>query len=277
MGLATSRYTEGLTSDRHVRHSPEGWSKASVHKGGRQIGHWQKHWDSRLTKPPMLCERADEHWLQLSKAGTYSCEAADEQWVQLSKAGTSSSADRPFDAQKCLEKKNVCPLLTECTLLDSLTRVLFFLAQKPFATLRKGISQKCPIMAFRLVPPPLCPSPPLVLPQGGWGAVTCSTQNFSLQLTVLLWQNHHPRVLPKAFQWKAVSMCKGSRSSGAGPRKFTPSWSRSRSPYIGSPLNTPPPPCPRTTLRKNQPLVPRSNSRITLFTRVVGFSCFWWM
>ena len=40
---------------------------------------------------------------------------------------------------------------------------------------------------------------------------------------------------------------------------------------------TPRPPCPRTTLRKNQPLVPRSNSRITFFTRVVGFSCFWWM
>ena len=40
---------------------------------------------------------------------------------------------------------------------------------------------------------------------------------------------------------------------------------------------TPPPPCPGTTLRKNQPLVPRSNSRITFFTRVVGFSCFWWM
>ena len=39
----------------------------------------------------------------------------------------------------------------------------------------------------------------------------------------------------------------------------------------------PPPPCPGTTLRKNQPLVPRSNSRITFFTRVVGFSCFWWM
>ena len=39
----------------------------------------------------------------------------------------------------------------------------------------------------------------------------------------------------------------------------------------------PPAPCPRTTLRKNQPLVPRSNSRITFFTRVVGFSCFWWM
>ena len=37
------------------------------------------------------------------------------------------------------------------------------------------------------------------------------------------------------------------------------------------------PPCPGTTLRKNQPLVPRSNSRIPFFTRVVGFSCFWWM
>ena len=50
-------------------------------------------------------------------------------------------------------------------------------------------------------------------------------------------QNHHPRVLPKAFQWKVVSMCKSSRSSGAGPRNFTPSRSRSRSPYIGSLLN----------------------------------------
>ena len=50
-------------------------------------------------------------------------------------------------------------------------------------------------------------------------------------------QNHHPRVLPKAFQWKVVSMCKRSRSSGAGPRNFTPRRSRSRSPYISSPLN----------------------------------------
>ena len=41
----------------------------------------------------------------------------------------------------------------------------------------------------------------------------------------------------KAFQWKVVSMCKSSRSSGAGPRKFTLSWSRSRSLHIGSPLN----------------------------------------
>ena len=86
-------------------------------------------------------------------------------------------------------------------------------------------------------PPPLVLPHPLSFPRGGWGTVTCSTQKFFLPLTVLLWQNHHPRVLPKAFQWKVVSMCKSSRSSGAGPRKFTPSWSRSRSQYIGSPLN----------------------------------------
>ena len=36
----------------------------------------------------------------------------------------------------------------------------------------------------------------------------------------------------------------------------------------------PPPPCPRTTLRKNQPLVPRSNSRITFFYQVSGFFMF---
>ena len=82
---------------------------------------------------------------------------------------------------------------------------------------------------------PVSTVPPWSFPGGG--GVTCSTQNFSLWLAVLLWQNHHPRVLPKAFQWKVVSMCKSSRSSGAGPRNFTPSQSRSRSPYIGSPLN----------------------------------------
>ena len=43
--------------------------------------------------------------------------------------------------------------------------------------------------------------------------------------------------LPKAFQWKVVSMFRSSRSSGAGTRNLTPSWSRSRSQYIGSPLN----------------------------------------
>ena len=67
----------------------------------------------------------------------------------------------------------------------------------------------------RPTPPPLVLPHPLSFPRGGWGTVTCSTQNFSLQLTVLLWQNHHPRVLPKAFQWKVVSMCKSSRSSRA--------------------------------------------------------------
>ena len=47
------------------------------------------------------------------------------------------------------------------------------------------------------------------------------TLSFLLWLTVLLLQNHHPRVLPKAFQWKVVSMCKSSRASGAGPRNYT--------------------------------------------------------
>ena len=52
---------------------------------------------------------------------------------------------------------------------------------------------------------------------GGVGGVTCSTQNFSLQLTVLLWQNHHPRVLPKAFQWK-----------GEHVQEFKVKWSRTK-------------------------------------------------
>ena len=56
-------------------------------------------------------------------------------------------------------------------------------------------------------PPPLSFPTPCPSPGEGW-TVTCSTQNCSLQLTVLLWQNHHPRVLPKAFQWKVVSTCK---------------------------------------------------------------------
>ena len=55
--------------------------------------------------------------------------------------------------------------------------------------------------------PPPCPSPPLVLPQGGGGGCHLLIPKFLLQLTVLLWQNHHPRVLPKAFRWKVVSMC----------------------------------------------------------------------
>ena len=33
----------------------------------------------------------------------------------------------------------------------------------------------------------------------------------------------------------------------------------------------PPPPCPGTALRKNRPLVPRSNSRTTFFYHGIGF------
>ena len=105
--------------------------------------------------------------------------------------------------------------------------------QSRFRGCRIFLHGKIPVTPlFRKGPHTTNPTPPPLV-----GTVTCSTQKFSLQLTVLLWQKHHPRVLPKAFQWKVVSMCKSSRSSGAGPRKFTPSWSRSRSPYIGSPLN----------------------------------------
>ena len=43
---------------------------------------------------------------------------------------------------------------------------------------------------------------------------------------------------------------------------------------MDSSTEIPPPPCPRTTLRKNQPLVPRSNSRITFFYQGSGFLMF---
>ena len=52
----------------------------------------------------------------------------------------------------------------------------------------------------KIPPPPLSFPTPCPSPVGGWGTVTCSSQNFSLQLTVLLWQNHHPRVPSNAFQ-----------------------------------------------------------------------------
>ena len=105
---------------------------------------------------------------------------------------------------------------------------------------------------------PPCPSPPLVLPPGRGGGVSLGHPKFfrcgslccwdtiwgtscilqgtfpkgngfpkiCLRLPSLLLrrQNHHPRVLPKAFRWKVVSMCESSRSSGAGPRNFTPSF-----------------------------------------------------
>ena len=56
-----------------------------------------------------------------------------------------------------------------------------------------AVKQICPI-----VPPVV--GHPLSFPRGGWGTVTYSTQIFFLQLTMLLWQNHHPRVLPKAIK-----------------------------------------------------------------------------
>ena len=90
----------------------------------------------------------------------------------------------------------------------------------------------------RIPPPPLVVPHPLSFPRGGVGDRHVLNPQFFGAAHCVVVANHHPRVLPKAFQWKVVSMCTSSRSSGAGPRKFTPSWSRSRSPYIGSPLNT---------------------------------------
>ena len=37
------------------------------------------------------------------------------------------------------------------------------------------------------------------------------------------------------------------------------------------------PPCLGNALHKNRPLVPQSSSRTPFFTRVLGFSWFWWM
>ena len=45
----------------------------------------------------------------------------------------------------------------------------------------------------------------------------CSTQEPVLAQVV---GNHHPRVLPKAFQWKVVSMFRGSRFKWSRPKKF---------------------------------------------------------
>ena len=79
-----------------------------------------------------------------------------------------------------------------------------------------------------------------VLPVVAGGTTTQDTcVVIYLSRLLLKGQNHHARVLPKAFQWKGESVCKSSRSRGAGPRIFTPSWSRSMFSYIGSPLNAP--------------------------------------
>ena len=46
--------------------------------------------------------------------------------------------------------------------------------------------------------------------------------------------NHHSRVLPKAFQWSGEHV---QEFQVKWSRTKKPSWSRSRSQYIGSPLN----------------------------------------
>ena len=107
-------------------------------------------------------------------------------------------------------------------------------------------------------PPPLsCPTPCLSPGAGGgwgtsqhksfcYGSLCCEVLPLVSRVLLALLHlpslplkgpNHHPTVLPKAFQWKVVSMCRSLRPSAAGPRNFTPSRSRSRSQYIGSPLN----------------------------------------
>ena len=89
-------------------------------------------------------------------------------------------------------------------------------------------------------------------------------------------QSHSTALHPHKGQ-DSKSFLSGGRLGPQGNESFTiyQSATDTASKDRG-PLTPPPPPCPRTTLRKNQPLVPRSNSRITFFTRVVGVSCFWW-
>ena len=71
--------------------------------------------------------------------------------------------------------------------------------------------------------PASCPSP-----GGGGGPSLGEPQKGPSQ---------RPRVLSKAFLWKVVSMFKNSRSNGEGQGNSTPSESRSKFHYIGSPLS----------------------------------------
>ena len=106
-----------------------------------------------------------------------------------------------------------------------------------FVSIAKGGSRDMDCVGQRdsrylFVPPPPCRSPPLVVPRGGLGDRHLVNPKFFVAAhCVVVWvpvlwgtttcipcthgrtgrQNHHPRVLPKAFQWKVVSMCKSSR------------------------------------------------------------------
>ena len=77
-------------------------------------------------------------------------------------------------------------------------------------------------------PPPLSFPAPFPSLEGGGGGPSLGEPQKG--------PSHRPRVLSKAFLWKVVSMFKNSRSNGAGRRNSTPSESRSKFPYIGSPL-----------------------------------------
>ena len=72
-------------------------------------------------------------------------------------------------------------------------------------------------------PPPLLVLPhPLSFPRGGgWGTVTCSTQNFSLQLTVLLWQKPPPKSAAQSIPVE----------SGEHVQEFKVKWSRTKKIY----------------------------------------------
>ena len=81
----------------------------------------------------------------------------------------------------------------------------------PTLSVRVGGLVRCRWLGSCLSPPVLYQPPPPPCPNNG--------------VSKCRWQ-----------MWRSA-LCKSSRSSGAGPGKFTPSWPRSRSPYIGSPLN----------------------------------------
>ena len=95
-------------------------------------------------------------------------------------------------------------------------------------------AHQCPTRAFfnhrhfSLQVPP-CPSPPLVLPQGGLG--DCHLVN---PKRAKPW----PKGAVQSIPVESGEHLQNSRSNGAGGRNSTPSESRSKFHYIGSPLST---------------------------------------